>query len=74
MYNGPHLGKDDLSNLKDISEARIARHGLPVGLMARTKASRDLGVGGWLGTLGKHFRVSGAITGLVLSSIFLTSV
>ena len=71
MYNGPHLRKDDLSNLKDISEARIARHGLPVGLMARTKASRDLRVGGWLGTLG---RVSGAITGLVLSSIFLTSV
>ena len=31
--------RDNLSTLEDISEARIARHGLPVGLMARMKAS-----------------------------------
>jgi hypothetical protein len=31
--------KDTLSTLEGISEARIARHGLPAGLMARMKAS-----------------------------------
>jgi hypothetical protein len=31
--------RDNLSTLEGISEARIARHGLPVGLMARMKAS-----------------------------------
>jgi hypothetical protein len=30
---------DSLSTLEGISEARIARHGLPAGLMARIKAS-----------------------------------
>jgi len=31
--------RDSLSTLEGISEARIARHGLPAGLMARIKAS-----------------------------------
>ena len=31
--------KDSLSTLETISEARIARHGLPAGLMARMKGS-----------------------------------
>jgi hypothetical protein len=31
--------KDSLSTLKTISEARIARHGLPAWLMARMKGS-----------------------------------
>ena len=37
--------RDSLSILEGISEARIARHRLPAGLMARIKAStKDLGV------------------------------
>jgi hypothetical protein len=35
----PNQGRDSLSTLDGISEARIARHGLPAGLMARIKAS-----------------------------------
>jgi hypothetical protein len=31
--------RDTLSTLESISEARIARYGLPAGLMARMKAS-----------------------------------
>ena len=31
--------RDSLSTLEGMSEARIARHGLPAGLMARMKAS-----------------------------------
>ena len=37
--------KDTLSTLEGISEARIARHGLPAGLVARMKASEDLETG-----------------------------
>jgi hypothetical protein len=36
------LERDALSNLEGISEARIARYGLPAGLMAKMKASEDL--------------------------------
>ena len=39
MSNDPQPRKDSLSTLEGISEARIARHGLPAGLMARMKAS-----------------------------------
>jgi hypothetical protein len=31
--------RDDLTTLETISEARIAQHGLPAGLMARMKGS-----------------------------------
>jgi hypothetical protein len=36
---------DSLSTLEGISEARIARHGLLAGLVARMKASEDLEAG-----------------------------
>jgi hypothetical protein len=33
--------RDSLSTLESISEARIARHGLPADLMAKIKASME---------------------------------
>jgi len=37
--------RDNLSTLERISEAQVATHGLPAGLMTRMKDSEDLEAG-----------------------------
>ena len=55
--------KDTLGTLEGISEARIARHELPSGLMARMKVSvKTWEAGSWLRALGQAFQLTLGIT------------